>query len=247
VTALLECEDLQAGYAGHPMVEGVSLAVQPGEIVTLLGPNGAGKTTTLLSIAGEVDQYGGEVHFDGKPARGGLAQRAKRGMCLVTEERSVFMGLTVAENLRVGRCDTKYALVLFPELEPLLARKAGLLSGGEQQILTLARALARRPRILLTDELSLGLAPLVVGRLMDVLSRTAKEDGIGVLLVEQHVRQALKIADHAVILERGRMVLSGPSAEVSAQLGKIESAYLSTSSNPQSQPETGDAEALPRH
>src|SRR4029453_1704013 len=106
MTALLECEGLQAGYGGHPMVEDVSFSVQAGEVVTLLGPNGAGKTTTLLTIAGDVDQYGGEIRFDGVKVKGGLSHRAKRGLCLVTEERSVFMGLTVAENLRVGRCDT---------------------------------------------------------------------------------------------------------------------------------------------
>jgi branched-chain amino acid transport system ATP-binding protein len=226
VTALIECEDLQAGYGGHPMVEGITLTVQGGEVVTLLGPNGAGKTTTLLAIAGDVDQYGGELRLDGAPAKGGLSRRAKRGLCLVTEERSVFMGLTVAENLRVGRCDAKYALELFPELEPLLRRRAGLLSGGEQQILTLARALARRPRVLLTDELSLGLAPLIVARLMSVLRTVSRDDGIGVLLIEQHVRQALKIADHAHVLERGRMVLSGTAAQVSSQLIDIESSYL---------------------
>jgi branched-chain amino acid transport system ATP-binding protein len=226
VTALIECEDLQAGYGGHPMVEGITLTVQEGEVVTLLGPNGAGKTTTLLAIAGDVDQYGGELRLDGAPAKGGLSRRAKRGLCLVTEERSVFMGLTVAENLRVGRCDAKYALELFPELEPLLRRRAGLLSGGEQQILTLARALARRPRVLLTDELSLGLAPLIVARLMSVLRTVSRDDGIGVLLIEQHVRQALKIADHAHVLERGRMVLSGTAAQVSSQLIDIESSYL---------------------
>ena len=226
MTALIECQDLQAGYAGRPMVEGLSLTVHEGEVVTLLGPNGAGKTTALLAIAGDVDQYGGELRLDGVTAKGGLSRRAKHGMCLVTEERSVFMSLTVAENLRVGRCDSKYALQLFPELEPLLRRRAGLLSGGEQQILTLARALARHPRVLLTDELSLGLAPLVVARLMKVLRTVSREDGIGVLLVEQHVRQALKIADRAYVLDRGRLLTSGSATEVESHVLGAESSYL---------------------
>jgi branched-chain amino acid transport system ATP-binding protein len=144
----------------------------------------------------------------------------------VTEERSVLMGLTVEENLRLGRCDSAYAIELFPELEPLLRRNCGLLSGGEQQILTLARALARRPKLLFADELSLGLAPLIVQRLLRAVRRAADEDGIAVLLVEQHVSQVLRIADRAYVMRRGDVVLSGDAAEVSQRVLDLEDSYI---------------------
>jgi branched-chain amino acid transport system ATP-binding protein len=140
----------------------------------------------------------------------------------VPEERSIFGGLSTEENLRVGRGDRDSALELFPELRPLLKRPAGLLSGGEQQMLTLARALAREPTILLADELSLGLAPKVVQRLL-IAVREAADEGIGVLLVEQHVKQALKVADRVYVMRRGRIVLKGTSNEVAPRL---EDAYL---------------------
>jgi branched-chain amino acid transport system ATP-binding protein len=135
------------------------------------------------------------------------------------------MELTVEENLRVGRCDADGVLTLFPELQPLLGRRAGLLSGGEQQMLTLGRALARTPRLLLIDELSLGLAPLVVARLLTAV-REAADGGVGVVLVEQHVDQAMRIADQVLVMERGRVVLSGPTAEVAGRVHEIEASYL---------------------
>src|SRR5581483_9818736 len=204
----------------------LDLAVESGEVVALLGPNGAGKTTTLLALAGELKPLSGEVVFDGKATRAGLYRRARAGLAFVTEERSVFMPLTAAENLRVGRGDKALALSLFPELEPLLGRRAGLLSGGEQQMLTLARALSRRPRCLLIDELSLGLAPLVVARLLTAVRKAADEEGVGVLLVEQHVRQALKLADRVHVLRRGRVVLAGTRDELHSRLQDVEALYL---------------------
>lgn len=227
MSALLVASDVAAGYHGHPIVTGLNLSVRKGEVCALLGPNGAGKTTTLLTLAGELAPLGGEILFDGVRTTAPLHARARRGLSFVTEERSVFMRLTVAENLILGRSERELALSIFPELEPLLQRRAGLLSGGEQQMLSLARALSRKPKVLLVDELSLGLAPLVVERLLRAV-RSAADAGVGVLLVEQHARKALEIADHALIMRRGEVVLSGPAAEIGTRLGDIEEAYLSS-------------------
>jgi branched-chain amino acid transport system ATP-binding protein len=225
--SLLVAEGLSAGYHGHPIVHDLDLTVNAGEVVVLLGPNGAGKTTTLLALAGDLPALAGEVRLRGNRTKAPLHRRAQDGLSFVTEERSVFMRLSVLENLRVGRIDMDYALALFPELEPLLRRRAGLLSGGEQQMLSLARALARRPKLLLVDELSLGLAPLVVVRLLDAVRRAAHEDGVGVLLVEQHVKQALAVADHVLVMQRGQIVLRGPKDEVAGRVAELEAAYLS--------------------
>ncbi|HVV90869.1 MAG TPA: ATP-binding cassette domain-containing protein, partial [Solirubrobacterales bacterium] len=204
----------------------LDLTVRSGQITALLGPNGAGKTTTLLTLAGQLEPMGGAVTLEGQPAPKGLHRRAREGVSLVTEQRSVFMEMTVDENLRVGRCDIEAALGLFPELEPLLKRRAGLLSGGEQQMLTLARALAREPRVLLVDELSLGLAPLIVQRLLEATKAAAGESGVAVLLVEQHVDQALRFADYVLVMDGGRILLQGEAAEVAPRVKEIEAAYL---------------------
>ena len=225
--ALLVAEGVSAGFHGHPIVHDLNLTVSAGKVVVLLGPNGAGKTTTLLTLAGDLPALKGEISIDGKATTSPLYSRAKNGLSFVTEERSVFMRLTVSENLRVGRGDTERALELFPELRPLLRRRAGLLSGGEQQMLSLARALARTPKILLIDELSLGLAPLVVIRLLDAVRAAAREYGVGVLLVEQHVKQALRVADEVLVMQRGTIVLEGPTEAVRGRLGDLEAAYLS--------------------
>jgi branched-chain amino acid transport system ATP-binding protein len=220
---LLSTKGLDAGYNRHAVVRGVDLEVRPGEVVALLGPNGAGKTTTLKTLAGMLPPLGGEVRFNDQPATTPLARRAREGLAFVTERRSVFMRLTTAENIKVGRCDAARVQQLFPEITPLMGRLAGQLSGGEQQMLTLGRALARSPKLLLADELSLGLAPLVVTRLLQAVLKAAKDDGVGVLLVEQHVRQALRYADRVYVMSRGRVVLSGTAAEVGPEL---EAAYL---------------------
>jgi branched-chain amino acid transport system ATP-binding protein len=226
VTAILEARDLTSGYGGVPAIRDVTLRVEPGEIVTILGPNGAGKTTTLLTLAGAIRPLDGEVLLDGQAVRSRLHQRAKQGLSLVTEERSVFMGLTASANLRLGQGAPADALAMFPELQPLLRRRAGLLSGGEQQILTLARALASKPRVLLADELSLGLAPLIVQRLLRAV-REAADRGVGVILVEQHARQALALADRAYVLRRGRVELTGSASDLLARLDEVEETYLS--------------------
>ena len=231
MTALISTQGLAAGYAGHAVVHDLEIEVNAGEIVALLGPNGAGKTTSMLTLAGDLPPVDGTVLLDGSPTKAPLHRRARNGMALVTEERSVLMGLTVSENLRLGRCDRRTALEHFPELEPLLGRRAGLLSGGEQQMLTLARALARRPRLLLVDELSLGLAPLIVARLLEAVRRAASEDGVAVLLVEQHITQVLKIADRAYVLQRGRVVMEGGVDALAGRIDEITESYLERSSD----------------
>ncbi|MFI7667583.1 ABC transporter ATP-binding protein [Nocardia sp. NPDC049526] len=216
---------MSAGYGQLPVLTDMNLRVDAGEVVALVGANGAGKTTTLLALAGEVPVTAGQVRFDGKPWAGSLEQRARGGLRLITEDRAVFMSLSVADNLRLAHKSLDEPLALFPELEPLLRRKVGLLSGGEQQMLTLARALAGDTRLLLADELSLGLAPIVVGRLLRAV-RAAADRGMGVLLVEQQIRNALAVADRAYVLRRGRVVLQGPAAELRGRIGEIEASYL---------------------
>ena len=223
---VLEVSGLSAGYRGLPVVHGVDINVAPGEVVALLGPNGAGKSTTLMTIAGHLPPIAGSIKLDGKGLRGPSYKRARVGLAFVSEERSLFHKLTTEENLRLGRGGTEAALEFIPELRPLLARRAGLLSGGEQQYVAMARALAMRPRLLLIDELSLGLAPLIVTRLHRAV-RDIADSGIGVLIVEQYARRALAIADQVYVMRRGRIELSGPSADIQDRLAEVEGIYLS--------------------
>jgi sulfate-transporting ATPase len=223
---LLTARGLDAGYGDLAAVRELDLEVRAGEVVALLGPNGAGKTTTLLTIAGELPPLAGEVRCLGASARAPLHRRVRRGLGFVPEERAVFTSLSAGANLRLRPGATKGALELFPELQTLLRRRAGLLSGGEQQMLTLGRVLAGEPKLLLVDELSLGLAPLVVERLLRAV-RDAADRGVGVLLVEQHAGEALSIADRVVVLRRGRVALESAAADLRGHLGDLESAYLS--------------------
>jgi branched-chain amino acid transport system ATP-binding protein len=225
--SLLECRALAAGYGAVAVVRDLDLRVDAGEVVALIGPNGAGKTTTLLTIAGELPAISGDVVFRGTPTKAPLYRRARRGMGFVTEERSVFMALSAEENLRLAGVSRADAVDVFPELAPLMGRTAGLLSGGEQQMLTLARAVAREPKLLLVDELSLGLAPLVVKRLLQTVRRVANENATGILMVEQHVRQALHIADRVYVMQRGRIVMSGTAEDVGGRIDEVEATYLS--------------------
>jgi branched-chain amino acid transport system ATP-binding protein len=228
VDPVIEARRISAGYGSQPVIHDVDLVVRPGEVVALLGPNGAGKTTTLLGLSGELPLLSGHVLLDGVVTKAPLYKRARRGLMFVTEEKSVFMGLSTSENLRVANVQREEALDLFPELARRIDVRGGLLSGGEQQMLSLARALCRKPRVLLADELSMGLAPLVVKRLLEAVRAAADEHGTAVLLVEQHVRQALRYADSAYVMRRGRVVLSGTAAELGARIGEIEDSYLTT-------------------
>jgi branched-chain amino acid transport system ATP-binding protein len=225
---VLEARGLSAGYGPQPVVHEIDLVVHSGEIVALLGPNGAGKTTTLLALAGELPVLSGDVVLDGTVTKAPLHRRARQGLTYVTEEKSVFMGLSARDNLRVAGVDTEEALALFPELRRRIGVRGGLLSGGEQQMLTLARALSRHPRLLLADELSMGLAPLVVRRLLDAVREAVDTRGTAVLLVEQHVRKALLYADRAYVMRRGRIELEGTAQELLGRLDEIEENYLAT-------------------
>ncbi|MFD3312062.1 ABC transporter ATP-binding protein [Streptomyces sp. NPDC058694] len=221
---LIEARALSAGYGTVPVLRDLDLEVRPGEVVALLGPNGAGKSTTLRVLSGELAPMSGEVRWLGGTGQAPLHRRAREGLAYVGE-RAVFTRLDTADNLRVGRVTTDQALALFPELEKRLRTGAGMLSGGEQQMLSLARALCRTPKLLLADELSLGLAPLVVDRLLRAV-REAADRGLGALLVEQHVRKVLDIADRVYVLRRGRIVMTGTPKELRANLDEIESSYL---------------------
>jgi len=225
---LLEGRKVSSGYGPIKVIRDIDIEVRRGEVVAVIGPNGAGKTTTLLTLAGELTPSEGEIHFLGAPTTDPMHIRCRKGLGFVTEERSVIMDLSAADNLRLANVSADVATTLFPELRRLLNRKAGLLSGGEQQMLTLARTLGRDPKVILADELSLGLAPLIVSRLLEALKVAAVERGLGVVLVEQHVRQALKIADRVYVMQRGRVVLSGPATEIAGRLSEIEAAYLSS-------------------
>lgn len=223
---LIEARGMSAGYGKMAVVRDIDLRVDAGEVVALIGANGAGKTTTLLTLAGELAPLGGEVRFLGQPTTSPMHVRCKNGLGYVTEERSVIMEMSVADNLKLAAVPRSVACGHFPQLERIMDRRAGLCSGGEQQMLSLARALGRGPKLLLADELSLGLAPIIVANLLQAVRDAAVQQGVGVLLVEQHVRQALKIADRVHLMERGRIVLSGTSTEVAGQLDRIEAAYL---------------------
>lgn len=208
-SVVLEVRGMRAGYGDLAAIADVDLLLRRGEIVALFGPNGAGKTTALMATVGLLPLMDGHVRWHGRPAPRSLHRLARGGLAFVPEERSVITQLTARDNLRLGRGDVSSALSYFAELEPLLNRPAGLLSGGEQQMLSLARALASKPQALLVDELSLGLAPLIVERLLSVLRVAADDDGLAVLLVEQQARRALSVADRWCLLSRGRVVREG--------------------------------------
>jgi len=224
--ALLELRMATAGYGKAPAVHDVELKVNRGEVVALLGTNGAGKTTTLRIATGILPTSGGAVFLDGKAVTSGLYKRARSGVSYVPEERGLIRALTVEDNLKCAGVSTEYALELFPEIATRRHVRGGLLSGGEQQMLALAIALGRSPKLLLADELSLGLAPMVVTRLLQAVRFAADNSNTGVLLVEQHAKKALRYADRAYVMQRGKVVLTLPAAEMLARLPELEAAYL---------------------
>lgn len=225
MSSLIECVGLSVGYGKLAAIRDVELHVNAGEIVALLGSNGAGKTTTLLGLAGFLRPMSGQVLRHGVVERRRPHQRVRAGMAFVPQDRALFSTLSAGVNLKLGRGDVETALGMFPELKRLVGVRAGLLSGGEQQMLTLARALASGPDVLLIDEMSMGLAPVIVRRLLGAVAEIAAT-GVGVLLVEQHARVALEVADRAYVLQHGRIAISGEAPDLLQNIGTMEAAYF---------------------
>lgn len=231
---MLEIESLKAGYGRIEALHGVSLAVGQGEIVAIVGANGAGKTTLMKTIAGVHDASGGTIRFAGEDiTRVPAHKRVDAGLALVPEGRQVFAPLSVADNLALGGFrrggaapeDRHEVETLFPILAERRRQAAGSLSGGQQQMLALARALMARPRLLLLDEPSMGLAPVIVRQIFDAISRRHQEAGLTVLIVEQNVSAALALASRAYVLETGKVVAAGTSSELLADEA-VQRAYL---------------------
>lgn len=224
--AALEVRGLTAGYGSLAVIHDVTFSVARGEIVGLLGRNGAGKTTTLMAIAGFLGRYGGDVLVDGAPLTGPAYQRSRGKVGIVLEGRSVFGSLTVRQNLQLAEVAVDEAVELFPELRPKLPLKAGVLSGGEQQMLALARTVGRHPKVLLIDELSFGLAPAISERILERLRAVATALSAAVVLVEQHIHFAASFVDRALIMNEGLVRAEIPAAELAAREAEIERLYL---------------------
>lgn len=227
----LQTVGLRGGHGATTAFREVDLAVDEGSVVALLGPNGAGKTTFLLTLAGILPRQDGDMLVDGKAVPSGRPAVANRiGVVLVPDNRCLFMTLTVEENLKAGARKNgprpRAMLETFPALEKRWHLPAAALSGGEQQMLAMARALIQEPRVLLVDELSMGLAPKIVEDLFQAVRRIANEHGSGVILVEQHVRLAIEVADHAVVLNHGHVVLSSDATALRSNPALLEQAYL---------------------
>lgn len=227
---LLQLEEASAGYGGADVVQHVSLGVDSGEVVTLLGANGAGKTTLIRALAGELRLSSGKIVYMGNELRCPLHERARQGIAVIFDDRSVIPGLTTKATLELARVTVDDALDLFPELRAHLDRRVGLLSGGQQQMLSLARSIACAPKLLVIDELSLGLAPQVVDRLLEVLVAAAGR-GAGILLVEQHIHKALAVATRCYVMKRGKMIGEWSAAELRDNPDVLESIYVGASSN----------------
>jgi branched-chain amino acid transport system ATP-binding protein len=235
VSDVLQIARLNAGYAGVPVVRGLDLHVGSGEVVALLGPNGAGKTTTLLTVSGILPVLGGEIRVFGELlGRRAPQEIARAGVAHVPEGRALFPSLSVRDHLKIATpSGTKGAIEevtqLFPALAKILDRKAALLSGGEQQMVAMARALVAKPKLLMVDEMSLGLAPLIVERLLETVRTIALTTGCGILLVEQHVKMALEVADRVYVLSHGDLLMEGLAADLRGNPDLLESSYLGES------------------
>lgn len=230
---ILSVKDLQVNYGGIEAVKNISFDVPRGKIVTLIGANGAGKSTTLKSVVGLVKPKSGSIQFNRKELIGmDTTAIVAKGITLVPEGRRVFPDLTVLENIKIGAYlrnddlagDIAWVYDLFPRLKEREWQLAGTLSGGEQQMLAVARALMSRPKVIMMDEPSLGLAPLIVKGIFDIIKEINRQ-GVTVLLIEQNANMALKIADYAYVLETGRITLSGPGTELLSN-DEVKKAYL---------------------
>ena len=233
---VLTLDGLTAGYNGSPVLRDVSLTVRPGEVVALLGANGAGKTTTLRTIVGVLKPMRGRVLFGGDDLAGqSVDARARQGVAHVPEGRGTFGRMTTEENLQLGAMsrrdragiadDIERVYAYFPRLKERRAQQAGTLSGGEQQMLAIGRALMSRPRLLLLDEPSLGLAPLIARQIFDAIRTLNRQDGLTVLIVEQNANHALRLAHRGYVMVNGQITLSGPGRELLAN-PEVRAAYL---------------------
>lgn len=233
----LRVEGLSAGYDRLTVVRNIHLSVNPGEVLAILGPNGSGKTTLLMTIAGFLKPQAGLIQVNGVALPPGSPRKMNQaGVILVPDKRALFTQLTPVENLqlasRSGQSKVEEILELFPALGARARIRAGQLSGGEQQMLALSRALVQEPKMLLVDEMSMGLAPAIVESLMPLIRRIADETGAAVMLVEQHVQLALETADQAAVLVHGEIVAAGPAEQLRADPGRLEAAYMGRASAP---------------
>ena len=230
---LLELSALSAGHQGMRVVRDLNLRVDEGEVVSLIGPNGAGKTTTLLTISGLLPALGGDIRIAGKSVIKLAPHRiARLGVAHVPDDRGLIYSLSVADNLKLAAKGGSLDLVFehFPALAPLVQRRCGLLSGGEQQMLAIGRALITEPRLLLIDEMSLGLAPVIVQRMLPMVREIARERRVGVLIVEQHVELALGVSDRAYVMVHGELAKEGSAADFLNDPATIEASYLGAAS-----------------
>jgi len=237
VAPALDCAGIHAGYNKVAVARDIDLSVGHGQVMTVLGPNGAGKTTLLLTIAGFLAPLQGAISLDGVPLRTGSARRMNRaGVVLVPDSRALFTELTPVQNLKLAarrsRSSVDDVLDLFPALRLRARLRAGQLSGGEQQMLAVARALMQAPKVLLIDEMSMGLAPVIVESLLPIIRQVADESNAAVVLVEQHVQLALEVADVAIVLVHGGVVASGSADEVRREEATLAQAYLSGGTDP---------------
>ena len=232
---LLQVDDVRVAYGGIAAVKGVGLEVRAGELVSLIGSNGAGKTTTMKAITGLLPLQGGRIRFDGRDLRGqGPWDLVRQGLAMVPEGRGVFTRMTIEENLLMGAytrddgagidADIERVFGLFPRLKERRSQLAGTLSGGEQQMLAMGRALMSRPRMLLLDEPSMGLSPLMVDKIFEVV-RDVSAQGVTILLVEQNASRALHMADRAYVMDSGLITLHGPAQDLLHD-PKVRAAYL---------------------
>jgi len=228
--SIIDCDHVSCGYDGLAVVRDVSFALEPGEVFAILGPNGAGKTTLLLTLAGFLPVISGSIRFDGSTVKGSAREMNRAGLVLVPDSRALFTQLTANETLslaaRPGGLTRAEVYELFPALAPRAKLKVGMLSGGEQQMLAVARALVQGPRVLLIDEMSMGLAPIVIETLMPTVRTVADHAGAAVILVEQHVGLALDVADRAMVLVHGEVTLEGTATDLRAHSSALDAAYL---------------------